>query len=55
MKHYLFCDNELCEDFIVGAYDEEEAYEIARSHFIDPEFIAEISEWEAENSGLDEW
>ena len=55
MRHYLFSDYELGEDFIVGAYDEEEAYEIARRHFIDPEFIAEISEFEAENSGLDEW
>lgn len=55
MKHYLFSDYELGEDFIVGAYDEEEACKIARQFFPDPEFVDEISEFEAENSGLDEY
>ena len=55
MKHYLFNDRKSGEDFIVGAETSEEAKEIAKENFSQPHFIGRISEFEAENSGLDEW
>ena len=55
MKHYLFNDRGSGEDFIVGAETLEEAKEIAKENFSQPHFIGRISEFEAENSGLDEW
>lgn len=55
MKHYLFNDRKSGEDFIVGAETLEEAKEIAKENFSQPHFIGRISEFEAENSGLDEW
>lgn len=56
MKHFLCYDTESGEDFIVYAKDEEETIEIARGYF-DGDIIVcrEISEEEAENSGLDEY
>ena len=55
MKHYLFADDEDCEEFLVGAADRDEAFDIARSYFGEPHLVCEVSEFEAENSGLDEY
>ena len=55
MKHYLFEDWVSGEEFIVGAYTLEEAEAIASENFADPVFHCILSEWEAENSGLDEY
>lgn len=55
MKHYLFTDDVTGEDFIVGEYDFEAAYRIARYEFERPIFICELTEEEAEASGLDEY
>lgn len=55
MKHYLFYDRKFGEDFIVDAETLEEAKEIAKEDFSQPHFIGYTSEFEAENSGLDEW
>ena len=60
MKHYLFeciapgSANE-GEQFIVGADCYDDAEEIARNNFGKCEFYGEISEMEAEASGLDEY
>ena len=60
MKHYLFeCiigDNE-GEEFLVGANDLREAYEIAEDNFGTGcvNYICIVSEEEAEASGLDEY
>lgn len=58
MKHYLFeCiagDNE-GEEFIVGADSYAEAREIAQDIFKKIKFWYELSEEEAEASGLDEY
>ena len=55
MKHYLFEDLESGEEFIVGAYDLSEAKEIAAGNFDKPKFQYQMSEFEAEASGLDEY
>lgn len=56
MKHYLFYDEELGEEFLVGAYDLVEAERIADMYFEDPIFQDEIlTDCEAECSGLDEY
>ena len=55
MKHYLFVDDESGEEFLVGAADKKGAFDIARSYFGEPNFVCEVSEFEAENSGLDEY
>ena len=55
MKHYLFEDLQNGENFIVGADNVDEAFEIACSYFEELCLIREISEEEAENSGLDEY
>ena len=55
MKHYLFTDQVTGEDFIVGAYDVHEAFDEALELFDDPLFICELTDDEAENSGLDEY
>lgn len=60
MKHYLFecvmpgSDNE-GEEFIVGANSYAEAKDIAIDNFGLFKFLGEISEEEAEASGLDEY
>lgn len=54
-RHYLFIDKETEEYFIVGAFDVKEAWSIARDYFVDPCIYHEMSEFEAENSGLDEY
>ena len=67
MKHYLFVEETTGEEFIVGADNEDEAYDIAFDVSFDivamwapgedPELTCygEISEDEAEASGLDEY
>lgn len=55
MKHYLFTDKVTGEEFIVGEYTLEAAYTIARYEFERPAFICELTEDEAEASGLDEY
>lgn len=55
MKHYLFEDLESGEEFIVGAKTVSEAMDIAKANFAEPLYHYEISEFEAEASGLDEY
>ena len=55
MKHYLFVDDQTDEEFLVGAADEDKAFRIARVYFEEPQFVCRVSEFEAENSGLDEY
>lgn len=65
MKHYYFIESESGEEFIVGADTLPEAWmiaeeigdEIAREYAIAPdlEFLYEMTEEEAEASGLDEY
>lgn len=60
MKHYLFeCIDEesenLGEEFIVGANTYTEAREIATDNFGKCRYWHELSEEEAEMSGLDEY
>ena len=54
-KHYLFEDLESGEEFIVGAWDLEEAKKIAAENFEMPEYKYRLTEFEAESSGLDEY
>ena len=56
MKHYLFEAAEAGQ-FLVGAECYSQAEYIARSEFPNQEleFLDTLSEWEAENSGLDEF
>lgn len=55
MNHYLFDDWASGEEFLVGACDLEEAKKIASDNFSNPRFICEMTEFEAECSGLDEY
>lgn len=55
MKHYLFLDHESGEEFIVGANDEHDAMTTANELFDDPEYLFEMSDFEAEASGFDEY
>lgn len=56
MKHYLFFDEEIGEEFLVGAHDFTEAERIADLYFDEPVFQGEIlTDYEAEWSGLDEY
>lgn len=55
MRHYLFSDYESGEDFIVGAKSLKEAKVEAATYFGDPSYICELSDIEAECSGLDEY
>lgn len=66
MKHYYFIENESGEEFLVGAYSEAEAWEVAMSvaesiqvneelQDIDLSFEYEMDDDEAEESGLDEY
>lgn len=55
MRHYWFEDGETNEEFIVCADNKEEAYTIARQYFNRVKCYGEISEEEAEASGLDEY
>ena len=55
MNHYLFCDLESGEEILVGAKDWDEAEQIAQSFLTEPVAQYEMSEMEAECSGLDEY
>lgn len=55
MKHYLFLDHESGEEFIVGASDIYDAITTASELFDDPEYLLEMSDFEAEASGFDEY
>ena len=55
MKHYLFEDLQNGEYFLAGGADKDEAFAIACSYFEECQLLREVSEFEAENSGLDEY
>lgn len=65
MKHYYFIESETGEEFIVGADTLEEAWMIAEDvgdqifhesgELTDLEFLYEMTDEEAEASGLDEY
>lgn len=55
MRHFLFEDYDTGEEFIVGADNLGEAMEEAKGYFTDPRFSCELTEFEAEASGLDEY
>ena len=65
MKHYLFCEENTGEEFIVGANDvktakimaKEIARDIAANYDEDADlnYYGEITDEEAESSGLDEF
>lgn len=55
MRHHLFEDNDSGEWFIVCANSYTEAYAIAKENFNEPGYLCNLSEFEAENSGLDEY
>jgi len=65
MKHYYFIESETGEEFIVGADTLEEAWMIAKDVGdqiaadyvvrVDLEFLYEMTDEEAETSGLDEY
>lgn len=60
MKHYLYECTDLGSEsegvqFIVGAYNREDARRIAIGNFKRVRFICKLSDYEAEISGLDEY
>lgn len=55
MRHFAFEDYDSGEEFIVGAGSLEKATEEAKYWFGDPSFLYEMTEEEAEASGLDEY
>ena len=55
MRHFIFCDNDTGEEFIVGADTLDKAWQIAKEYFFEPEYCYECSDFEAEQSGLDEY
>lgn len=55
MRHFLFFDDETGEEFIVGENTQTAATEVAREYFDSPIYLDELSEFEAEASGLDEY
>lgn len=65
MRHYYFIESETGEEFIVGADTLEEAWMIAEdvkdqiaadyAVRVDLEFLYEMTDEEAETSGLDEY
>lgn len=54
-KHYLFVDLESGEEFIVGETSIKNATDAASEYFSSPVYQYEMSELEAEMSGLDEY
>lgn len=54
-RHYLFEDYDSGEEFIVGAKTFKQAEAEAKLYFGDPSYICELTEEEAEASGLDEY
>ena len=55
MKHYLFVDEKTGEEFIVGANNIDKAYGEALNWFVNPTYLCELTDDEAEASGLDEY
>lgn len=55
MNHYLFVDHTTGEEFLVGANSERDAMTIANEYFDDAEYLNDMTEFEAEASGLDEY
>lgn len=53
MKNFYFVDDETGEDFIVVADTLRDAIHIATTYFEEPQFLREISEYEAEMIGVD--
>ena len=53
MRNFLFYDKASGEDFIVEAFNREEAEKTAELYFDVPQFSYEISDFEAEMLGLD--
>lgn len=53
MKNFYFIDNETGEDFIVEADTLRNAIHIASTYFEEPQFLREISDYEAEMIGVD--
>lgn len=53
MKNFYFVDNATDEDFIVEADTLRDAIHIASIYFEDPQFLREISDYEAEMIGVD--
>ena len=53
MKNFYFVDDETGEDFIVVADTLRDAIHIASTYFEEPQFLREISEYEAEMIGVD--
>ena len=55
MKHYLFEDLQNGEHFLVGEKDKDSAFALACSYFEECRLVCEVTEAEAEDSGLDEY
>ena len=55
MRHFLFFDDETGEQFIVGENTQTAAAETARESFDNPIYLDELSDFEAEACGLDEY
>lgn len=53
MRTFYFIDEETGEEFLIETTDKKKAIKMAHEYFEDPKFISEISEYEAEMSGLD--
>ena len=53
MKNFYFVDNETGEDFIVEAKNIVDTRYIATTYFEEPQFLREISDYEAEMMGAD--
>lgn len=53
MKNFYFVDNETGEDFIVEANTLRDAIHTASTYFEEPQFLREISDYEAEMIGVD--
>lgn len=53
MKNFYFVDNETGEDFIVEAEILAKAMYIATAYFEDPQFVEELTDYEAEMLGVD--
>ena len=53
MKNFYFVDNETGEDFIVEDETLEQATYTAKKYFEDPQFVEELTDYEAEMTGVD--
>lgn len=53
MRYFLFEDYDTNEDFIIEEESLGKAITIAKIYFADPSYTCELSEEEAEQSGLD--